>query len=203
MHHNRYIILLVVITAAIFSSCSSPKKIAAAYYFKNEKILNDIEVSYKGLYQQQPFALQFTNKNFDAVSIDILTDTIKYVYVFGVNEKDRMNDTLRKYGISINGVSTLVNHMRTIKCTWINNLDYYVDATKHYMIFMSIRQLRWQPPFIPPKYCILTYFPTQQYFDEAGRLLDKRKTRRLRKIKGDIFYRINDKVCYTVSASFR
>lgn len=203
MHDNRLIILLFVIAAAIFSSCSSPRKIAAGYYLKNEKMLNEIEASYKSLYQQQPFALQFTNKAFDAVSIDILTDSIKYVYVFGLNEKNRMSDTLRKYGISINGVATLANQMKEIKCNWINNLDYYVDAARHYMIFMSIRELRWQPPFIPPKYYIITYFSTPQYFDEAGRLLDKRKTRRLRKIKGDIFYRINDKVCYTVSASFR
>jgi hypothetical protein len=200
--YNKLPIILVIVLIG-FASCSSPRKISSGYYRKNEKVLDNIEVSYKALYEQKPFALQFTNRSFDAVSIDIITDTVKYVYVFNLAEKERMNDTLKKYGINITGVSALINQMKGIKCNWINNLDYYVDATRHNMIFMSIRQLKWSPPFIPPKYYILTYFSTQQYFDEEGRLLDKRKAKRLRKIKGDIFYRITDKVCYTISASFR
>jgi hypothetical protein len=187
----------------VFASCSSARKISSGYYHKNAKVLDNMEVTYRELYRQKPFALQFTDKSFEAVSIDILTDTIKYVYVFNPGEKERMNDTLRKYGISIPGLNKLISQMKEIKCNWINMLDYYVDAAKHNMIFMSIRPVEWTAPFIPPKYYIVTYFSTQQYFDKEGRLLDKRRTRRLRKINGDIFYRITDKVCYTVSASFR
>jgi hypothetical protein len=114
-----------------------------------------------------------------------------------------MKDTLTRYGLNAKGISVLVGNMKAIKCTWVNNLDYYVDGVKHYMIFMSIRQRSFSGPFIPMKYYILTYFPRQQYFDKEGRLLDRRREKRLRKINGDIFYRINDKVCYTVSSSFR
>jgi hypothetical protein len=200
---SRIHIVFIGMAAWVFCSCGSPKHITTGYYAKNAAVLNSIEASYKELYKQKPFALQFTNKLFDEVSIDIITDSIKYIYVFGQADQQRMNDTLAKYGISKTGVDMLISQMRSIKCTWINNLDYYVDATRHNMIFMSIRQLKWNPPFIPPKYYILTYFSTPQYFDAEGRLVDKRKVKRLRKINGDIFYRINDKVCYTVSTSFR
>jgi len=166
-------------------------------------VLNSIETSYKIFYRQKPFALQFTDRTFKTVSIDIMTDSLKYVYVFGLNEKERMNDTLLKYGLNLSGVRKLITEMKSIKCTWINNLDYYVDAKKRDMIFMSIRQKSLNLPFVSPKYYILAYFATPQYFDEQGRLLDGRKLRRLRKIHGDIFQRINDKVCYTVSKSFR
>jgi len=60
-----------------------------------------------------------------------------------------------------------------------------------------------KPPFKNAKYYILTYFQQPQYFDSEGQLLERRKLRRLRKINGDIFKRINDKVCYTVSVKFR
>jgi hypothetical protein len=202
MNNHKHTILLVIIAFA-FTNCTSPEHISGAYYLKNKITVNNIEASYKQLYKQKPFALQFTNNAFDIVSIDILTDSIKYVYAFGINENQRMNDTLVKYGISTQGVGALIKQMKQIKCNWINNLDYYVDAVRHNMIFMSIRPLIWSAPFIPPKYYILTYFSTPQYFDAEGRLLDKRRTKRLRKIKGDVFHRINDTVCYTVSSSFR
>jgi hypothetical protein len=202
MRTSSFSILASVIVIAC-CSCSSAKNISTGYYSKNQKVLDNIEASYKELYGKKPFALQFTDKAFEAVSIDIITDSIKYVYAFGLNENSRMNDTLKKYQLNTDGIATLITQMKQIKCTWINNLDYYVDGVRHNMIFMSIRQLKWNPPFIPPQYYILTYFSTQQYFDNEGRLLDKRKVRRLRKINGDIFHRINDKVCYTVSNSFR
>jgi hypothetical protein len=201
--YNRAVILLSIGIVVIFSACSSANKISSGYYHKNAKVLDQMEVLYKELYRQKPFALQFTDKTFEEVSIDILTDSVKFVYVFNLGEKARMNDTLQKYGINTSGVSKLAGYMKAIKCNWINNLDYYVDATKQNLIFISIRPVEWTAPFSPPKYYIVTYFSTQQYFDKQGRLLDKRRTRRLRKINGDIFYRITDKVCYTVSASFR
>jgi hypothetical protein len=68
---------------------------------------------------------------------------------------------------------------------------------------MSIKPVALKAPFSYAKYYILTYFQQPQYFDAEGRLLERRKLRRLRKINGDIFKRINDKVCYTVSARFR
>jgi hypothetical protein len=68
---------------------------------------------------------------------------------------------------------------------------------------MSIKPVALKAPFSYSKYYILTYFSQPQYFDNEGRLLDKRKRRRLRKINGEIFRRINDKVCYTISGKFR
>jgi hypothetical protein len=68
---------------------------------------------------------------------------------------------------------------------------------------MSIKPVMLSIPFSNKKFYILTYFPQPQYFDSAGHLLDKRKLSRLRKINGEIFKRINDKVCYTISGDFR
>ncbi len=200
---NKIFFILLFNIVLILSSCSSSKNISTNYYHTNKKVLNGIESSYKALYSQKQFALLFTDKTFEKISIDIITDSLKYVYVFGLNEKARMNDTLIKYGLNVSGTGKLIQQMKSIRCTWINNLDYYVNGTKNSMIFMSIRQLSLNLPFIPLKYYILTYFTTQQYFDEDGRLLDGRKLKSLRKINGDIFMRINDMVCYTVSNSFR
>jgi len=87
-------LLLIVLAAGIFSC--SPKNITGKYYFQNEKILDKIEESYKELYEQGPFAVAFTDKQFHTVSIEIITDSLKYIYESGVGE-DRMTDTMGCY----------------------------------------------------------------------------------------------------------
>lgn len=194
-----YLFLLSFIMLMV--SCS-PKFISTNYYYENEKVLDSIEQSYKAFYQQKPFALAFTNKDFKMVSINIITDTLTYIYEFEVNEP-RMTDTLVKYKLPAKGIINLVNLMQAVHCTWINNLDYYIDEEKKSVIFISIRPMGLQSPFSYKKYYILTYFTQKQYFDNKGRLLANRKVRRLQKINGEVFKRINDRVCYTVSTTFR
>lgn len=193
--------ITLLIVAAGFFSCS-PKNISGKYYFQNEKILDKIEESYKELYQLGPFAVAFTDKQFHTVSIEIITDSLKYIYEFGEGD-ERMTDTLERFGMNAERVLQLINRMQSIRCTWINKFDYYVDEKKNSLIFMSIKPVALQAPFSNKKYYILTYFAQSQVFDEEGRLLDKRKQRRLRIINGEIFHRINDKVCYTISNAYR
>ena len=96
-----------------------------------------------------------------------------------------------------------INQMKAINCVWINNLDYYADEQKLNMVFLSMKPLLWRLPFSDKKYYILTFFSQPQYFDSEGRVLANRRQRRLRRINDDIFRRINDKVCYTISERFR
>ncbi len=193
-------ILSAGIVCFIFSC--SPKNISTRYYYQNKKELDGVEETYKKLYQQQPFNIAFTDKSFNMVSLQIITDTLNYIYLFEVNES-RLSDTLRKYHLEAPRVVELIKQIQAIRCAWINNYNYYVDEKKNSLIFMSIKPLALSTPFSYKKYYILTYFPKPQYFDSTGNLLDKQKPGRLRKINGEVFKRINDKVCYTVSGFFR
>lgn len=194
------IILLTVIAGFMFSC--SPKNISTKYYYQNEKVLDKIEETYKQLNQRAPFTIGFTDRSFTTVSVEIITDTLSYIYEFAVDDPGLM-DTLEKYHPNPAKVLELIKRMQSIRCTWIRNLDYYVDEKKNSLIFMSIKPVSLKAPLSYHKYYVLTYFQQPQYFDSEGRLLDKRKLRRLRKINGEIFHRINDKVCYTISGNFR
>ncbi|NOT91941.1 hypothetical protein [Ferruginibacter sp.] len=193
-------ILLVTLVSGIFSC--SPKNISTKYYYQNEKVLDRIEETYKELSRQTPFTVGFTDKDFKIVALEIITDTLSYIYEFEINEP-RLTDTLRAYHLNAAKITRLIQQMQGIRCTWIKNYDYYVDEKKNTLIFMSIKPVALNAPFAYKKYYTLTYFQQPQYFDSEGRLLDKRKRRRLRKINGEIFKRINDKVCYTISGKFR
>ncbi len=193
--------LLFIGTAGFLFSCSH-KNISKKYYYKNEKVLDRIEESYKNIYQQAPFNLGFTARDFKTIQVEIITDTLSYIYEFGLNEA-RLTDTLIKYHLNAAKIIDLIQQMHTIRCTWINHSDYYVDKKKHSLILMSIKPLALKVPFSYSRYYVLSYFPQPQYFDSEGQLLDKRKLKVLRKINGEIFKRINNKVCYTISGNFR
>ncbi|HQY13032.1 MAG TPA: hypothetical protein PK133_12495 [Ferruginibacter sp.] len=201
MRGKRVQAILLTGIAGMMFSCS-PKNISTKYYYQNEKVLDRIEERYKQLYRQMPFTIGFTDRWFKTVSVEIITDSLSYIYEFEANES-RLADTLAKYHPSPAKVVELIGQMQSIRCTWIRNLDYYVDEKKNSLIFMSIKPVALKAPFSYNKYYVLTYFQQPQYFDSEGRLLDKRRLRRLRKINGEIFKRINDKVCYTISGNFR
>ncbi len=203
MELNRILTTILLIAVIIIScSCNSVKKISTKYYDENKIALDSIEHNFKILYQQKPFSIEFTDKSFNYVSIEIITDTLKYIYEFGINET-RLIDTLTKYHFNEKAIVDLFSQMRSIHCTWINYLDYYVDEKKEALIFISMRPVGLSKPFTNKKYYIITYFSQPQYFDNEGKLLVKRKRQRIRKINGEIFWRINDKVCYSISGRFR
>ena len=84
-------------------------------------------------------------------------------------------------------------------------LDYYVDGKKQYLVFMSVpvKQFSLFPVLQKNKYYLFNFYAQPQYYDEQGRLLDKKKLQQLRKINSEVFRRINEKVCYTISGKFR
>lgn len=197
-----YNICLLSFAVIVFCACNSGRIMSGRYYYENQKVLDSMEQLYRHLYEKNPFSVEFTDNSFKYVSIEIITDTLSYNYEFQTNEP-RLRDTLIKYGLNGPGILRLFTQMRQVHCTWINNLDYYADGNKKALTFISIRPVRLNSLFDYRKYYILTYFSQPQYFDSEGMLLDNRKLRKLRRINDEIFKRINDKVCYTISERFR
>ncbi len=198
---NKVHLILLICSAGIFFSCS-PKNISTKYYYEHEKALDRIEETYKSLYARGPFTVGFTDTDFRTVSLEVITDSISYIYEFDIDET-RLADTLTKYKLNAGKIIPLIREMNSIRCTWINQGDYYVDEKKQTLIFMSIKPVTRQAPLTATKYYILTYFEQPQYYDKDGNLLDKRTVRRLRKFRGDTFKLINSKVAYTISSTFR
>jgi len=194
---------LALLAAVTVSSCSVPKKTLLRYYSQNQTTLDGIEASYKKLYAQKPFSLGFSDKEFNYVSITVITDSLQYIYEFGPQEEARLADTLVKYKLNAPGIISLVSKMRAMHCTWINTVDYYVAEKPQFMIFLSTRPVAFSAPFGYKQYYILAYFPEPQYFDEEGRLYASKRRRRLRKINNEVYSKINDRVCYTISENFR
>lgn len=191
-----------LLSSVIFlSSCITTKKISK-YYLQNQKVIDSIQSSFKEQYAKKPFSVEFTDRSFKNISLEIFTDSLKYIYGFDISE-NRLKDTLIKYHLNVDKLREIINQMKLVQCTWVNNIDYYVDANKKSLVFISFRPKILNIPFTNKKYYILTYFDQPQYYDSYGILLDRRYRKRIRKINDDIFRRITPKVAYTLSDRFR
>jgi hypothetical protein len=195
--------VLIAVAAIMFGGCSVSKNALLHYYRQNQQTLDSIEASYKQLYAQKPFSIGFSDKYFNYVSVTIVTDSLQYIYEFGPDEEQRLKDTLIKYQLNPVVIITLIRQMHAIHCTWINSVDYYVNNKQMFMVFLSARAVKINTPFTYKRYYILAYFPEPQFFDDEGRLYASRRKRKLRKINNEVYSKINDRVCYTISEDFR
>ncbi len=157
---------------------------------------------YKKIYDGRPFSLEFKNQAQTRISIEIHTDSIKYIYNFNLDEPF-LQDTLRKYDFDNNAMTQLIRDMQKTHCTWINNLDYYEKWQKKDLVFLSVRDKKLDAFLSSEKYFTLVFFEQKQPSDEKGRLLDNDDRKKMRRINGEIFRKINDKVFYAVTGHFR
>lgn len=197
IHH-----IIPFIFLCFFLSCSYSKKFTQNYYRENETTLQSIRQRFKELYDKHPFSLELKDKKLNNIGMEIHTDSIKYIYSFRMDEPFLL-DTLYKYQFDVKAMSELINDMQKAHCTWITNLDYYEKRQKKYLVFISVRDKELDAFLRPEKYFTLVFFDQPQPFDDKGRLLDNEDLKKMRKINGSIFRRINDRVYYALSGQFR
>jgi hypothetical protein len=196
---NAFTVLIICLLLA--TSCST-KIISTNYYQEKKGTVDSIESRYEKLNARKPFAIAFTDKKLNIVSLEMISDSLTRIYEFNLGEQ-RLGDTLLKFNYDTAGIYYLIRKMQQTKVTWINSVDYYVNDQPQQLIYLSIKPVTIRYLFSPPKYIALGYFRTAQSFDEKGRLLDNRRTKQVRKIKGQVFYKITDRICYTVTDKYR
>jgi hypothetical protein len=198
----RPLIACLAITAALTAFTSCAKLNITKYYHRRHPTLDSIEATFRDAYSKKPFSIEFTDRPFDRVSLELITDTLTYIYEYHVGEP-RLHDTLVKYGYDPTPIHWLITRMRDLNCTWIDKLDYYSGEQRHSLTCLSLWPRAINSPFVNKKYYILAYFQQPQFFDGQGRLLTGRRRRHIRKINASVYFRLNDKTAYTISDRFR
>lgn len=202
---NKIIRLTAIPVVVLWlASCTVSRIYPVRYYEENKQKLHETETLYGQATKNKALAIAISNLDFSSLSLEVKTDTVRYIYDFDWGEP-RMQDTLLRYGYDTSLVTRILDNMRTMRSTWINSMDHYIDGKKQNLFFISapVRQFSIFPPMQKRKYYLFNFYRQPQYYDAEGRLLDKRKLKQLRKINNEIFYRINDRVCYTISGKFR
>ncbi len=195
LHITLGLTLLVMV-----SSCAS--SFTGKYYREHSATVNSIYEQYNKLYFEKPFSLEFKDKTFNNISVEIIKDTIRYIYNFRLDETN-LRDTLDKYEFNTAAIVNLLHDMQTIRCTWINKMDFYVNRRKEYMIYLSVREKQLDSWLKPEKYYTIAFFNQPQQFDERGRLKATARSTQPMKINNAIYRRITNRICYAITENFR
>ena len=195
-------VFTVLITCLLLTTSCSTRIISNNYYQEKKGTVDSIESRFEKLNARKPFAIAFTDKKLNIISLEMISDSLTRIYEFNSGEQ-RLGDTLLKFNYDTAGIYYLIRKMQQTKVTWINSVDYYVNDQPQQLIYLSIKPVTIRYLFSPPRYIALGYFRTAQSFDEKGRLLDNRRTKKVRKIKGQVFYKITERICYTVTDKYR
>ena len=199
---NKLKLALGIALVMLLLSCSHSRKFTQTYYSENEKTITAIKDRFTRLYDAHPFSLELKDRYLQRIGLEIITDSIKYIYAFNLNEP-YLTDTLRKYKFDISSIGDLIIDMQRAHCTWITNLDYYENRQKKELIFLSVRHKALEDFLKPEKYFTLALFNEKQPVDDRKRLLDKEGTLQLRKINGKVYRSILPTVFYAVTDSYR
>jgi hypothetical protein len=191
-----------IMVIIFFSSCTTGKYSSTRYYIENKEMLHSITNRYKTLNAERRFSIEFRDKTFQDISFEIISDTFRYIYSFN-QEGPALADTLAKFHYAAPEIIGLITDMRAIRCTWINNVDYYENQLRKNLVFVSVRHGKLESLLQGEKYYVLAFFGERQYFDKLNRLTDKTNKTRIREISGNVFRKISDSICYAISGNYR
>ena len=186
----------------LLCSCTHSRKFTETYYSENEATLRSIRSNYERMFDEHPFSLELKDPFLDRIGLEIITDSIKYIYAFRLNEPFLM-DTLRRYHFNTKAFGDLIIDMQRAHCTWITNLDYYEHYERKELMFISVRHQSLKAFLKPEKYFTLAFFGDEQPVDEKKRLLDRDGKQQLRKINDKVYRSINPLVFYALTENYR
>ena len=192
-------ILLFVIGIFLFS-CS--QRNIADHYYRNQKSYDSIHANYKSLIHENVFTLFFKDRSYRYITLEIFTDSLKYIYYFKTDEL-RLYDTIVKYKINTKDFYLLMNQMTRARSLWISQLDYYVKNKNENLIYIAFRSRPLWFFFSSQKYCMINWFTKPQQYDVKGFLLNQSLTPIPLELNDRKSYRINDTVAYRISNRFR
>ena len=192
-------ILLFVIGIFLFS-CS--QRNIADHYYRNQKSYDSIHANYKSLIHENVFTLFFKDRSYRYITLEIFTDSLKYIYYFKTDEL-RLYDTIVKYKINTKDFYLLMNQMTRARSLLISQLDYYVKNKKENLIYIAFRSRPLWFFFSSQKYFMINWFTKPQQYDVKGFLLNQSLTPIPLELNDRKSYRINDTVAYRISNRFR
>lgn len=169
--------------------------------------MDSIVTTYNELYRQQPFNIEYLDKSFNTVSLEVLKNGVRYIKNYDLHTSN-FTDSLKRYGFNLADFYNLLTQMGSVRCLWIGNIMYYENAVPKRLTLVSLRRRKINSLFKPIQFYSLAYFAEPQIFNDSGFLLDKselpqKNNLAKRKIISHFFKRVTDSVCYTISERFR
>jgi hypothetical protein len=177
------------IIVLLYSCAASREKKSAKYYFENEKSIQEILKLYKDQYRIQPFSLGFSDRSYDHIGVDIITDTVRYA-LHNRQNMDLFREAVYAFKYDTVALRKMYYKMFDIGCIWVGTADYYYKGKQEEVVFLSFRSVRFGNPFLDRKYYHLVLFDPRLINDETNKLIEDAGFKR---VKNEIYFKIMGK----------
>jgi hypothetical protein len=182
---------LVMLFGVVGFACKTPLNRATIYYKKYDDKLLDIIKQYDKLSAHHNFMCGFTDRTFKYFSIEIKTDSVRYVYNSAVRNF-QLADSVIKFQIDTAGVRRMAIDMYKIKCLWVGKADFYPQKQKVTIDYLAFGMPANNNPFNESKYLVVAY-PKEKWNDSLKNYL----------ITSTGIQFLSDKAFFTVSNKFK
>lgn len=190
--HIAWGVLVLSLTSGLLSSCTAAKKRKSEkYYFEHKQTITEIRRLFDTLYAHQPFSAGFSDRSFSYYVLEVLTDSVRFIYN-GERNRPQLEDAVLRFGFDTTQLRSLANKLKAIKCLWISKRSFYVNRQQETVTFLSFKSIANTSFFTENKYYILIFPPRQ--------ILSKHFRERIK--RGDLV-KIEDQVWFTIGSNFR
>ena len=176
----------------MLSCTATSKRKSANYYFQNKDQITMILKLYEQLYAQQPFSGGYSDKSYKYITMEVVTDTVRYVFSNKGDNKTKLFETVKRYNYDTTKLKELSERLKAIKALWLSKATFNVNGKKETVTFLSFKSVLVEKPFVENKYYILLFPP--------GPVKDAESRPKIK--KGDIV-KINDSVYFMIGSKFK
>lgn len=158
------ILLLSIWFQCLFANGFGQKGILEKYesfYRQNASSIDSMVNKFEEMYAQRPFSIGFTDRSFQHFSMEVYTDSVRYIYNTSLSNGMEWHqavccqyDSARLIDIAL--------HLDRLKCLWIGKTSFYKNGVKEWITFLSFRQLKKGTIFSPEKYVVLLFPPKKE-----------------------------------------
>ncbi len=184
--------LSVLLSLWCCTSCLVQKQEKSeSFYFENKTKIDHLIKGFNTLYDKQPFAIGFSDKRFKYYTIQMYTDTVRYIYSTHMDRNLIFQEMIQSK-LTEKDLKVIAQQIKELKCLWIDKSDMYIDGVKTSTTHLSFKSLLFNRAFDENKYYNLVFLETS--------IPKRTTTRRLRKYG---YHEITKNVYFTISSRFR
>jgi hypothetical protein len=150
------ILMIFCATCLLITGCKAPEKLSKKYYLSHSNELNQINSAYNKLYKTCPFILNFTDTRFRHNSIEISTDSVRYIYNTSIMNFS-IADSIKKFGLSYKAIKSLGESMVRTRCISVARHSFYEGGQEFSANFLFFKQAK-AGMFKESRYHVIIFF---------------------------------------------
>lgn len=191
MKNCTIFICMVLLLSGLPGCFSASKAKSADYYRVNRAALEDLRNQYEQLYRHQPFSAGFTDKSCTYYTMEVRTDTVRYIYNTEKNSQ-QVAGLIERFDYDTAQLRAFGQKMKALKCLWLSKSSFFVDEKRETVTFLSFDAATGEKPFVEQKYYILIFL------NHPIEHLDNKK-----KVKKGNLVKIDERVYYMIGNGYR